>query len=295
MGAVETILHPPADPTSRVVIAIIRHTAVVQTTLHQHEAMRTMAVDASIHRTVVASIRLQQPKDPNMKDAPAIHSSSVVVQMVLQYQPAPITTVAIAHKPSTNAVLTALHQPKDRISRVALAYRANMAAVWMELPQLKAHDLRDVMKCYPNHRKHVATERMAATAPITLLSTSLMLNMVAAPDSGTADVAVMTIVSKLLKTVRLRVKNQLARVHAHCQRFMDHVPDIIQCIITIRIEMPVRNLFSVAVWVTTIDLRRWKLAKNFVWLTIPHVSIIIILFRQLPGKVSNLALIGSCL
>lgn len=200
-----------------------------------------------------------------MKDAHAIHSNSVVVQMVLQFRPAPITTVAIAHKPSTNAVLMALHQPKDPISRVALAYIASMGAVWMESPQLKVHDLRDVMKCQPSHKKHVVKERMAATAPVTPLSTSSMLNMAAARDSGTADVVVMTIVSKLLKSARLRVKNQLERVHAHCQRFMDHVPDIIQCITTIRTEMPVRNLFSVAVWAIIIDLRRWKLANNFVW------------------------------
>lgn len=262
---VATISALLADPTLRVAIANIHRTAVVPTIRHRLAAMTMMVADANIHPMVVVLIKLLQLKDLNMKDARVIHSNSDVVRMALQFRPAHTITDVIVHKLNINAVPMALHLHKDPIPKVAHAHKANMVAVWMALRPHRAHDLKDVKKCQPNHKKLVAIERMAATVPIILSSTSLMPNMVAVPDSGTAAVVAMTIVSKQLRIARVRVRNQLVRVLAHYQKVMGHVLDIIQYTTTIPIEMLAHNSYSVVVWVIIIDLKRWKLAKNFAW------------------------------
>lgn len=258
------ILHQPEDPPLRDAHANTHRMVVVQTTKLQHAVTTTMAAAASTPLMVAVSTKSHQHKVHVTKDAHAIHSNSVAAPMASPFRQDLTTMAATAHRPNSNVAQTASHRPKDRTQRVAHALKANTVAAWTASHQPRDRGMKVAIVFQPRHRRRVALRRTEETAPATRLSTSSMLSMVAAPASGTAAVAAMTIASKLLKIARVFARSQLARALAHCPKSMDHAPDIIQCTTMILIATLARSLFSAAAWATTIASKRLRHARNSV-------------------------------
>lgn len=208
-----------------------------------------------------------------MKVAHVIHSNSVAVQMASQFHRVHSTMVAIAHNQNSNVALMKLLLLKDQTLRDVHALQANTVVVQMEILKRKAATSMDV-KTFQRHRRNRAVfQKMAAPVATSPLRTSSMLNMEHALDSGTVDVAVTIIDSKLSKIARVRANRPKEKVLVCYQKFMALVPVIIHHSITILIVICVHNSFTEVAWVTIIDSKQWKLARDFALLIEPYVSI----------------------
>lgn len=209
-----------------------------------------------------------------MKDALVIHINSVAVQMVLRFNKDHMATDAIANKRNSNAVPTASQLQLDQTSKDVLVQPANTDVVQMVLQMHNLHNSMDVMMFHQQHKKHVALRKMPVLVPITPLNSSSIWNMAVAHGSGTAVAVAMKIVLNRMKNVKAHVLHQLAKMHAKCQKFMDHALDIIRNSIMIQIEIFAHHSSMVDAWATRIDSKQWKNVNSNVLLMNRYVSLI---------------------
>lgn len=200
--------------------------------------------------------------------------------MVSPFHKVHSTTDVIAHKANSNVVRMKLPQLKDRTSRDVLVPPVNTAVAQMDKPKRKEATLM-VAKTFQRHRKNRAVFRkMAAPVAISPLKTSLMSNMEHALGSGTVDAAVMIIDSKPSKNARAHANRLKERALACYRKSMVHVPDITRHSIMTRTGTCVRSSCMADVWVTTIDLKLSKLARNFVSLIRHYLLVINLLMKD---------------
>lgn len=208
-----------------------------------------------------------------MKAVRVIHSNSVVVPMAKPFHKVHLTMDVLVLKQNSSVVQMKLLLLKDQISRDVLVLQVNMVAVQMELLKPKVVTLMAV-KIFQKHRKNLAVfQKMVVLVETSLLRTSLMLNMERVPVSGTVDVAVMTIDLKQLKSVKEPANKPKERVLVYYLKFMVHAQDIIPHSTTILIGTLAPNSFMEVAWATIIDLKQWKLVRNFALLIEHYVSI----------------------
>lgn len=197
-----------------------------------------------------------------MKVVHVIPSNSAVAQMASPFHKVHSTTDVIAHSQNSSAVPMKLLLPKDRTSRDVLVQRVNTVAVLMDIQKLKEATSMDV-KTFQRHRKSlVVFQKTAVPVAISLLKTSLMLNMEHVLDSGTVDAAVMIIDSKQSKNAKVHAKRLREKVPVCYRKFMVLALDIIRRITMILTGICVHNSFMEVVWVTIIDSRQRKRVRN---------------------------------
>lgn len=182
--------------------------------------------------------------------------------MALQFHKVRSTMDAIVHNQNSNVVRMKLRQLKDQTLKDVHVLQVNTVVVPMVTAKRKVVTSMDA-KIFRRHRKNRAVYRkMVVPVAISRSKTSSMWSTEPVLDSGTVDAAVTIIDSKQSKIVRAHVRKPKARVLVCYRKFMVHVPDIIRHSTTTRIGTCVRNSFTAVVWVTIIDLKRLKLARN---------------------------------
>lgn len=87
------------------------------------------------------------------------------------------------------------------------------------------------------------------------------------------DVKVTRIASKLKQIVKQRALRQLVKTFVICRKYMDHVLAIIQCGITILIEIHAHNSSMAVVLAMPIVSRKLRIVRHSVQLMIKSVSI----------------------
>lgn len=190
-------------------------------------------------------------------DALVIHTNLAAALMELQFNKDHMVMVVTVRKRNTNAAQMVSRRPLEKTLPDAHVPQANMAVVRMALLMPKAHTSMVAMIFHQHRKRHAALPRMAAHAAITQLNTSLIWNMGVAHASGTAAVEAMKIVSKPLMNVRALVNNQLAKMPAKYQRFMDHVLATIKNTIMIQIATFAHRSFMAVAWAIPIVSKHW--------------------------------------
>lgn len=230
---------------------------------HRQEDTITLVVVVSMRNTVVVPIKLLLLKDLSSKDAIVVRINLVVVQMASLFPRVHMAMDVIAHKQNINVVQMVLQLLKVQTLKDARVPPANMDVVQMVSLMHKVHNSMVVTLYQPFHRKHVVLIKMVEHAVTIRLNISLIWNMVAVPDSGTAAVVVTKIATNHWKTAKIYAKLPSEKMHAWYRKYMDHAQDIRLHITMIRIAIFAHSLSMVVALETLIDSKVSRTVKSF--------------------------------